>query len=250
MSRLWNTEPHIDLDGYCSLLQQARVGSLGWWCLFSIGCVITGSLQVVIECWVEFPVLCNRSLLVVYQVPTTKIWKTPTGAEQTGEKIIWKRMNICICVADHFAVHLKLTQLCPNKMYEKLAPAITKKEGSIWELSTWLYVGRCKGWWEVSPSSHSLVQLCSQNSQVEASSKKKLFIWLHAGSSEVIQSCSTLRGPVDCSLPGSSIHGIFQARILQWVAISFSRRSSQPRDWIQVSRIVGRRFTVWATRGV
>ena len=40
----------------------------------------------------------------------------------------------------------------------------------------------------------------------------------------------TLCDPVDCSLPGSSIHGIFQARILKWVAISFSRRSSQPRD--------------------
>ena len=53
---------------------------------------------------------------------------------------------------------------------------------------------------------------------------------------------------MDCSLPGSSVHGIFQARMLEWVAISFSRRSSPPRDWIQVSCIVGRRFTVWATR--
>ena len=66
--------------------------------------------------------------------------------------------------------------------------------------------------------------------------------------SEVAQWCLTLCDPMDCSLPGSSIHGIFQARILQWVAISFSKRSSQPRDWTQVSRIVGRRFTVWATR--
>ena len=44
--------------------------------------------------------------------------------------------------------------------------------------------------------------------------------------------------------------GIFQARILEWVAISFSRRSSRPRDWTQVSRIIGWRFTVWATREV
>ena len=56
--------------------------------------------------------------------------------------------------------------------------------------------------------------------------------------------------PTDCSLPGSSIHGIFQARILEWVTISFSRRSSQPRDWTQVSHMVGRRFTIWATREV
>ena len=53
---------------------------------------------------------------------------------------------------------------------------------------------------------------------------------------------------MDCNLPGFSVHGIFQARILEWVAISFSRRSSQPRDWTWVFHIVGRRFTVWATR--
>ena len=57
--------------------------------------------------------------------------------------------------------------------------------------------------------------------------------------SEVAQLCPTLCDPMDCSLPGSTVHGIFQARILEWVAISFSRRS-QPRDWSRVSRIVGR----------
>ena len=53
---------------------------------------------------------------------------------------------------------------------------------------------------------------------------------------------------MDCSPPGSSIHGIFQARVLEWVAISFSRGSSWPRDWTQVSHVVGRHFTIWATR--
>ena len=53
--------------------------------------------------------------------------------------------------------------------------------------------------------------------------------------SEVAQSCPTLCHPVDCSLQGSSVHGILQARILEWVAISFSRGSSQPRDRIQGS---------------
>ena len=48
--------------------------------------------------------------------------------------------------------------------------------------------------------------------------------------SEVAQSCPTLCDPMDYSLPGSSVHGIFQARVLEWVAISFSRRASQPRD--------------------
>ena len=68
--------------------------------------------------------------------------------------------------------------------------------------------------------------------------------WSHA------HSCPTLCDLMDCSLPGSSVHGIFQARILEWVAISFSRRSSWPRDWTRVSRIAGRRFTMWATREV
>ena len=54
--------------------------------------------------------------------------------------------------------------------------------------------------------------------------------------------------PMDCSPPGSSVHGIFQARVLEWVAISFSRGSSQPRDQTWVSRTEDRRFTVWATR--
>ena len=66
--------------------------------------------------------------------------------------------------------------------------------------------------------------------------------------SEVAQLCLTLRDPMDCSLPGFSVHGIFQARVLEWVAISFSRGSFRPRDRTQVSCIAGRCFTVWATR--
>ena len=65
--------------------------------------------------------------------------------------------------------------------------------------------------------------------------------------SEVAKLYLTLCNPMDYSLPGSSIHGIFQARVLEWVAIPSSRGSSQPRNQTQVSRIVGRHFTVWAT---
>ena len=68
--------------------------------------------------------------------------------------------------------------------------------------------------------------------------------------SEVTQSCLTLCDPMDCNLPGSSIHEIFQARVLEWVAISFSRGSSQPRDQSRVSCIAGKLFTIWATRYV
>ena len=51
---------------------------------------------------------------------------------------------------------------------------------------------------------------------------------------------------MDCSPPGFSVHGILQARILEWVAISFSRGSFRPRDRTQVSCIAGRRFNLWA----
>ena len=70
----------------------------------------------------------------------------------------------------------------------------------------------------------------------------------HSSESEIAQSCLTLCNPMDYSPPGSSIRGIFQARVLEWVAISFSRGSSWSKDRTQVSRIAGRRFTVWATR--
>ena len=65
---------------------------------------------------------------------------------------------------------------------------------------------------------------------------------------EAAQSCPTLCDPMDCSPPGSSVHGISQARKLEWIAVSFSRGSSWPRDQTRVSRIAGRRFTIWATR--
>ena len=60
----------------------------------------------------------------------------------------------------------------------------------------------------------------------------------------VAQSCLTLCNPMDWSPPGSSVHGILQARILEWVAIPFSRGSSWSRDWTQVSCIAGRFFTI------
>ena len=66
--------------------------------------------------------------------------------------------------------------------------------------------------------------------------------------SEVAQSCPTLCDLMGCSLPGSSLHGILQARVLEWVAISFSRGSSRPRDQTRVSRILSIHFNLSATK--
>ena len=63
-------------------------------------------------------------------------------------------------------------------------------------------------------------------------------IWKWKWSHSVAQSCPTLCNPMDYSLPGSSVHGIFQAIVLEWIVISFSRGSSRPRDRSRVSRIV------------
>ena len=63
----------------------------------------------------------------------------------------------------------------------------------------------------------------------------------------VAQSCATLCDPMDCSPPDSSVHGIFQARVLEWGAVSFFRGSSQPRDRTLIC-VSGRCFTLWATR--
>ena len=71
--------------------------------------------------------------------------------------------------------------------------------------------------------------------------------WKRHCSCELL-SCLTLCDPMDCSLPGSSVHGLLQARALEWVAISFSRRSSQPRDRTWVSCFAGGFFVGWPTR--
>ena len=90
-------------------------------------------------------------------------------------------------------------------------------------------------WWKIPHAEAFNVGLaCSRRSVCIKSFKVK------------VKSCSTLCDSMDCSPPGSSIHGIFQARVLEWAAISFSRGSSQTRDWAQASCTAG--FTVWATR--
>ena len=71
-------------------------------------------------------------------------------------------------------------------------------------------------------------------------------LWLIVSHSVMSNSLSSQ----DCSPPGSSVHGIIQTRKLEWVAIPFSRETSQPRDWTQVSYTAGKFFTIWATRKV
>ena len=94
-------------------------------------------------------------------------------------------------------------------------------------------------WWchQAISSSDDLFYFCPQS-----------FPAWETKESEVTQSYPILCDPLECSPQGSSVHGSFQARVLEWVAISFSRGSSKPRDQTRVSHIAGRCFTIWATR--
>ena len=71
---------------------------------------------------------------------------------------------------------------------------------------------------------------------------------LYVSEAKVAQLCQTLCDPMDYSPPGSSVHGILQARVLEWVAMPSSKESFQPRDRTKVSHIAGRFFTIWDTR--
>ena len=100
-----------------------------------------------------------------------------------------------------------------NNVYETLSTGMLIKERD--------YLGVA---WRITCCSYGIVCLCAKS----------------------LQSCPTLWDPMDCSPPGSSVHGILQARILEWVAIPFSRGSSWSRDWNCISCgfcIVGRFFT-------
>ena len=96
--------------------------------------------------------------------------------------------------------------------------------------------------------------LCNNTAHKRCTPSLSLTRWLYhvgmiwCGGGLVTKSCPALCDAADCSLPGSSVHGILQARILEWVAISFSRGSSRPRNRTRVTCIAGGFFADWAMR--
>ena len=135
----------------------------------------------------------------------------------------------------------------PTRLKAKILEWITmpSSRGSSWPsdrtcISYLSYIGR----WVLYHQHH----LGSPLSALPACYVALLLFMVERGKVLVAQSCSTLCNPMDCSLPGSAVHGILQARILEWVVVPFSRGSSQSRDQTQVSCFAGRFFTVWDTR--
>ena len=95
--------------------------------------------------------------------------------------------------------------------------------------------------WKEPTAEHRLSLSCPYKHNLEARLEARPKM-------QVAQSCPTLCDPMDCSPPGSSVHGILQARILEWVAMPSSRGSSPAKDQSQVSHIAGRFLTIWATK--
>ena len=92
---------------------------------------------------------------------------------------------------------------------------------------------------------------CRRSVHLEQSSQCPTRVCFHASVHvKSLHLCPTLCDPMDCSPPDSSVQGILQAGILEWIAISFSRGLSQPREWTQVPYIAGRFFTIWDTRDI
>ena len=145
-----------------------------------------------------------------------------------------------------------------------LLPSLYLQKG----FSTWRYwhFGMVILCWELSVSSlysysfklwnYKLRQLHTSVYQYLLRWSIKILIWMKSACLKLKQyvcvldahSCPTLYHSMNCNPPGSSVHGVLQARILEWEAVPFSRGSSRPRDWTWVIRIAGRFFTVCATR--
>ena len=138
--------------------------------------------------------------------------------------------------------------------------ALNRNLKTFFHIYTFFYSIRSrKNSWNLKPFFHIYTFFYSIRSRKNSwnfKANSKLSVWQQPPDnlrnevkwSEVTQLCPTLCDPVDCSPPGSSVHGILQARVLEWVTISFSRGSSWPRYRTQVSHIGGRCFNLWATR--
>ena len=93
---------------------------------------------------------------------------------------------------------------------------------------------------DIALNNNSNEKWSNDNMSVKGSNWHNLLVCVCVQS---LYSCTTLCSPMDCSMPGFSSHGVFQARILEGVAISFSRESSWSRDWTHVSWVAGKFFT-------
>ena len=159
-------------------------------------------------------------------------------------------------------IHLHTLHFTQTKflLHEKSRQDCVMAESQLPVLESWFNHSPSVGCWKSSLISLCLTLLSYKVKIIINSSSKCFFRGFYntyqafkkvlAAAAESLQLCPTLCDPIDSSSPGSPIPGTLQARTLEWVAISFSRWSSQPRDQTRVSCIAGRHLTIWATREV
>ena len=173
--------------------------------------------------------ICFRSDTLIYS-----LW--PQKLREKDESMNLKSSLIC-------AVSITLPHPHGYQLYSRLLLAGEDVRWEVWKDS-----------WSRGPGSLKNASLAAllPYSVLHAGlrySSTIIYMWLSNTQCTLdSQLCPTVCDPKDCSEPGSTAHGILQARILEWVAIPFARGSSWPRDWTQVSCIAGRFFTLWATR--
>ena len=174
-----------------------------------------------------------RAKAVVSWCTRESHWVTLTGPHP---QVVLQALQSCITHETARAARKYFyTSLRPNHLLDKqslrwLVMTLSTLQNKEWSYVDY-FINPCKDFFKSS-------QLNGWN--IRCSMKKKwvlLALW-----------CLTLCDPMHWGPPGSSVHGILWARILEWVAIPFSRGSSQSRDWTQVSCTAGRFFTVWTTR--
>ena len=173
--------------------------------------------------------LCLRGAEWQSVIPRTCLYKDLVNFRGTGQVGSWGHplhLTLIICTSPWLHVTHKAYKIVSNTNVVPILGPWESREGhsNEWSLDNLI------------------------KTSVSATKGEFTELWEAVRVSQVAQLCPYLCDPMGCSPPGSSVHGILQARILEWAAISFSRGSSWPRDWTQVSRIRGRRFNLWATR--
>ena len=148
--------------------------------------------------------------------------------------LFWLRVTVLARCPLHIALSPPLVLLTSSLLWSQCKH---KPAGSLALGSLGMLTAPCWNW--PQGTTLWLVLFCILSTTLQLVS----LLWVRAKS---LQSCPTLFASVDCSLSGSSVHGILQARILQWVALLSSRASYQPRDWTHVS-CIGRSAT-WEAR--
>ena len=127
------------------------------------------------------------------------------------------------------------------------------KEVKIWrniDPGQWiLYMSKWDIWMGNNISIRAALSKCCRNVRMGWLVGEGSVTRMHAYVLISVQSCLTICHPMDCGLPGFSVHGVSQPRIVEWVAISFSRASTQPRDWTWVSCIGRWILHHWAAWG-